>query len=53
MAIQSRYDTIPDHLAEAKQLIEDTIAELEGVKEAFRQKANTLCRTMTPKESVV
>jgi hypothetical protein len=24
---------------------------LEAVKEAFRQKANTLCRTMTPKES--
>jgi hypothetical protein len=41
----------PDHLAEAKQLLDDTTAELEGVKEAFRQKANTLCRTMTPKES--
>jgi hypothetical protein len=51
MGIQSSYDTFPDHLAGAKQLLDATIAELEAVKEAFRQKANTLCRTMTPKES--
>jgi uncharacterized protein YukE len=51
MSIQSKYQEFPNHLAEAKQLLDDTSAELEAVKDSFREKATTLCRTMTPKEA--
>jgi hypothetical protein len=51
MSIQSQHQDFPDHLAEAQQLLDDTTAKLKTMKESFRQKANTLCHTMTPKES--